>query len=83
MELEDTIPLMLSDDYKDRFKAEYYQLCIRCKKLEKLYKKFEASELPFKPAAPMQTFFIQLPLMLKYKKVLEARALTEEIDLEV
>lgn len=28
-ELKDTIELMNSSDYKDRFKAEYYQLEIR------------------------------------------------------
>lgn len=28
-ELKDTIELMNSSDYKDRFKAEYYQLKIR------------------------------------------------------
>ena len=36
MELKDTIDLMTSEDYKDRFKAEYYQTkfdmisCIKC-----------------------------------------------------
>lgn len=29
MELKDTVELMNSDDYKDRFKAEYYQTKIR------------------------------------------------------
>ena len=29
MELKDTVALMESDDYKDRFKAEYYQTKIR------------------------------------------------------
>lgn len=32
-ELKDTIELMNSSDYKDRFKAEYYQLKIRYTKL--------------------------------------------------
>lgn len=35
MELKDTIALMTSDDYKDRMKAEYYQLVIRIDKLKK------------------------------------------------
>lgn len=34
MELKDTIELMQSSDYKDRFKAEYYQLADRYKKTE-------------------------------------------------
>ena len=39
MELKDTIDLMTSDDYKDRFKAEYYQTKIRYNKLYKKSKK--------------------------------------------
>ncbi len=83
MELKDTVPMMLSDDYRERFKAEYYQLAMRCEKLEVMYKKYKTGELPPEYATPMQTFFLQLPLMLKYKAVLEGRALSEGIDLEV
>ena len=36
MELIDTIELMIDDNYINRFKAEYYQLAIRCKKLNKV-----------------------------------------------
>ena len=36
MELKDTIPLMTSGDYRERFKAEYYQLRIRAGKLQSL-----------------------------------------------
>lgn len=35
MTLFDTVSDMLSDDYKSRFKAEYYQLKIRIEKLSK------------------------------------------------
>lgn len=35
-ELKDTIELMNSSDYKDRFKAEYYQLKIRYTKLHSI-----------------------------------------------
>ena len=34
MTLNDTAALMKSDNYKDRFAAEYYQLAIRYKKLK-------------------------------------------------
>jgi len=34
MELKDTIDLMLSNNWKDRLQAEYFQLDIRIKKLE-------------------------------------------------
>ena len=41
MELKDTIDLMTSEDYKDRFKAEYYQTKIRYDKLHKMLVKNE------------------------------------------
>lgn len=34
MELKDTVDLMLSDDWKDRLKAEYMQCLIRIRKLQ-------------------------------------------------
>ena len=33
MELKDTIPFMISDNFNDRLKAEYLQVSIRCDKL--------------------------------------------------
>ena len=36
MELKDTVEMMLSDDYKERFRAEYWQLKIRYDKLRKM-----------------------------------------------
>ena len=36
MNLTDTVALMNSDDFKDRFRAEYLQLTIRLSKLEKM-----------------------------------------------
>lgn len=40
--LNETIKLMNSKDYKDRFRAEYYQLKIRYEKLHKMVVKYEA-----------------------------------------
>lgn len=39
MKLKDTAKLMESGDYKDRFKAEYYQLKIRLNGLSEMLKK--------------------------------------------
>ena len=39
VELTDTIALMNSGDFKDRFRAEYYQLTIRLGKLENMLAK--------------------------------------------
>ena len=49
MKLKDTITFMESDDYKDRFKAEYYQTKIRYEKLHKMIVKYEAGSLCFEP----------------------------------
>lgn len=45
MELKDTIELMTSKDYKERFVAEYWQLKIRYEKLKAFCNKIEATEL--------------------------------------
>lgn len=42
MKLKDTAKLMESGDYKDRFKAEYYQLKIRLNGLSEMLKKYKA-----------------------------------------
>ncbi len=43
MQLSDTIDLMQSEDYKDRFKAEYLQTKIRYEKLKNLNNRIEAA----------------------------------------
>ena len=45
MELKDTISLMQSADYKERFKAEYHQLVIRYKKLKAMLEDWDQGEL--------------------------------------
>ena len=44
MELKDTATLMVSSDYKERFKAEYYQLKIRLEKLKCMLQKWNNSK---------------------------------------
>ena len=41
MELKDTATLMVSSDYKERFKAEYYQLKIKLEKLKCMLQKLD------------------------------------------
>ena len=43
MQLADTVKLMESENYKDRFKAEYLQTKIRYEKLKSLNNKIEAA----------------------------------------
>lgn len=81
MELKDTIELMNSDDYKDRFKAEYYQTKIRYDKLHKMLIKYEAGALSFEPSCPKEILEKQACFMGNYLKTLEIRAEIEKIEL--
>ena len=80
-ELKDTIEMMNSTDYKERFKAEYYQVVIRYQKLKAMIEKWDSRELNFTPTCPRSTYNIQLTAMTDYIAVLEARAVMEGIEL--
>nr|DAI72389.1 MAG TPA: hypothetical protein [Caudoviricetes sp.] len=77
-----TSVLMQSNDYKERFKAEYKQLDIRYKGLEAMLKKWDAGELNFTPTCPRNIYNIQIRAMEEYLTVLETRAIMEKIDLD-
>ena len=81
MELKDTVELMNSEDYKDRFKAEYLQTKIRYDKLNKMLVKHEAGTLDFTPSCPIVNLKKQEIAMRGYLSVLEVRAEIEGIDL--
>ena len=82
MELKDTIELMSSLDYRERFKAEYYQLAIRIKKLTKTLEKIKAGNNDFTPATNLvDNLSTQLEYMSRYLDILKVRAITEKIDL--
>ena len=80
-ELKDTVELMNSSDYKERFKAEYYQLKIRYDKLHNMCEKWDKGELDFTPTCSRFTYARQLNAMAFYLKVLEERAIDEKIEL--
>lgn len=82
MELKDTIEMMQSADYKERFKAEYYQVVIRYQKLKAMILKWDNGELNFHPTCPRSTYDLQLRAMADYIAILEARAVMENIRLE-
>lgn len=79
--LQDTIELMTSDDYKKRFKAEYFQLEIRCEKLASVIEKYKAGTLDFETDCPVEFLEKQLKHMREYLWVLEERAFIEKIPL--
>lgn len=81
MELKDTVSMMGSADYKERFKAEYNQLAIRFEKLNAMLDKWDAGTLSFNPTCPRSTYNIQIRAMADYLAALEARAVMEGVSL--
>ena len=81
MELKETIEMMQSADYKERFKAEYYQNVIRYQKLKAMLEKWDKGELNFNPTCPRSAYNIQIKAMTDYIAILEARAVMEGIEL--
>lgn len=82
MVLSETINGMVSEDYKERFIAEYQQLSIRHDGLKKMLDNWDKGDLNFIPTCPRSTYDLQIKAMAEYKAVLEARAVMEGIDLE-
>lgn len=81
MELKDTVELMNSKDYKERFKAEYLQAKIRYNKLDAMTVKYEAGTLNFTPNCPLELLKEQKKYMENYIRTLRIRAEIEKIDL--
>lgn len=79
--LRDTVALMESSDYKDRFKGEYWQTKIRYDKLHKMVVKYEAGTLDFTPTTPLDILKKQLSYMGMYLYTLEIRAQLEGVEL--
>lgn len=79
MKLEDTIEMMNNSDYKERFRAEYFQLKIRYLKLHEMIIQYNAGILPFTPSCPLKLLKRQKRLMEQYLECLEMRAKIEGI----
>ena len=82
-ELIDTAKLMVSKDYQDRFKAEYYQTKIRRDKLLKMIINYESGKLEFEPICSIYLLKTQLDSMNTYLNILQMRAMTEGIEIEL
>ena len=82
MGLKDTIEMMTSDDYKERFKGEYFQTKVRYDKLHNMLIKSEAKTLTFPLKCPIEKLEDQAYYMGNYLKCLEIRAEIEDIDLK-
>ena len=81
MTLDKTVDLMLSDDYKDRFEAEYRQLVNRANKLRKMIRQYEKGEIDFEHATPIDILVWQLKTMDEYIYILKRRASYEKVTL--
>lgn len=80
-ELAATAELMVSFDYKDRFRAECIQLENRYEGLKKMVESWDNGVLPFTPTCPREIYDEQLAAMRAYMKVLTARAHIENIPI--
>ena len=83
MELKDTVEMMGSSDYKERFRAEYFQLKIRMDGLAGMLIKMENNMLDFIPHCSYDLLNGQLKAMNLYASYLEERAEIEDIDLNI
>ena len=82
MKLNETVEMMNSADYKERFRAEYLQLKIRMEGLSTMLKKYKAGTLNFIPFCSYDLLNAQFKTMDLYASFLEERAEIENIDLE-
>ena len=81
MNLKDTVEMMNSEDYKERFKAEYYQLLLRLDGLAGMLIKWENGMLDFEPNCSKETLENQVIFMQGYLSTLRLRAEIEGIEL--
>lgn len=81
MKLQDTVEMMNSSDYKERFKAEFYQLKLRIDGLEAMLTKYENDTLEFTPSCNIALLKAQIATMVAYENILKMRAKQESIEL--
>lgn len=81
MKLEQTVDMMTSDDYKERFKAEYYQLTNRINKLKHIISDARKIGRKTVDKCPLDVLVWQYRTMLDYQYVLKRRAEIENIKL--
>lgn len=82
MELCRTIAMMVSKDYRERMKAEFYQVNERTIRLREMLKAWDAGKLGFEPASPRHLLDAQLQAMQAYRDILKGRAAMEGVELD-
>lgn len=82
MKLSDTVSMMNSQDYKERFRGEYFQLINRIDGLGAMLIKYRKGTLSFTPKCTLKLLDAQFNSMIIYATHLKERAKIEEISLE-
>lgn len=82
MKLSETVNMMNSTDYKERFRAEYFQLKNRIEGLDSMLDKYRKGTLNFTPKCTIKILDGQMNAMNMYRTHLEERAKIESISLE-
>lgn len=82
MKLSDTVTMMNSADYKERFRAEYFQLHNRIEGLSRMLIDYRAGTLKFEPKCTIKLLDAQLNSMMIYRTHLEERSKIEGISLD-
>lgn len=82
MELKDTVSMMQSEDFKERFRAEYFQLKNRLIGLNDMLIKYKQGNLNFIPKCSYELLHTQAVYMECYLNTLEERARIENISLQ-
>ena len=81
MKLNETVELMNSENYKERFRDEYQQLKIRSEGLYNMLVKYKEGTLGFEPSCSYDLLNGQVKSMDLYASYLEDRAIIEDIEL--
>lgn len=80
-EIQKICEMLMSDDYKERFKGEYYLVKDKYDKLKTMCEKWDNGDLDFTPTCPRDIYDNQLDAMYNYMKILETRADIEGVVL--
>ena len=80
-DLQETVYAMTSDDYRQRFIAEYAQVAIRANKLSDVINRYFNDTLDFKLECDIWLLVEQYMVMKHYIEILQKRAEIESIDL--
>ena len=82
-ELAKTCELMMSPDYKERFKGEYVQIKNRLESLKRMLTTWDDGKLNFTPTCSRSIYNGQVRGMELYLNVLAQRAAIERVELYV